>query len=94
MTTTGSGDPLSRRKVLIPGTQLDVNTVLIDMANKGIFAVSHAEEMVVIFTGADPKPHVRVMTLDEARSFANDVVQTYETLKDDSQIARMEKEFE
>jgi len=81
------------RKVYIPGERLEATVLLTDHASNMIVAVAVESSIVVIIFGKDKKPGARLMTREQAESFANEIARAHQAFSDDVQIAKMEKDF-
>ena len=86
-------DDKKKRTVYVPGRTVDVTTIFQDAARYAVLAVSHGDEVVVVFT-APNRPYARAMTREEAAQFTREVRNTHQSIVDDAEIARLEKEFE
>lgn len=84
---------MTRRKVQVQGTPLEVARVVGEGLKNSIIAIPHEGKIVMIFMSDNNVPTAWSMTKEEAGNFSVDVKAAHQALEDDAKIARLEKEF-
>jgi len=82
-----------KRAIEIPGKDIDMSTLIADTAGNAIFLIPRDDKVIVVFAQGR-KPVAREMTVEEAATFKDDIVNAYQSLEDESVINEMEKRLE
>ena len=83
----------ANRKVFMPGSPLDAADILGELSPNKIIVVPHRDSFVVVFINSQGIS-AREMNRNQLDGFSKDVIQVHEAIRDDANIALLEREFE
>ena len=81
-----------KRKIYVPGTTLELATVVFDEARNRILAISHEDGVIMVILTRD-RCSAHLMNQTQAKRFSADVLRLHQAIADDAKISQMEQEF-